>query len=244
MCIPVAGLHIWFLLHGISRCFHFIARHLVWWLNGSLFLLTQLHRSGLCKLPWLCLKSLKWTNCLCFRAIRKWEPYGGRLASVGRTTYPKGRMYIPFSWNKWVQSKHLLSDFWHTDFWPQAPCVHPLPSHSYVQLVWDVGWSVSLTKLGLDYFSTSFLKHTGLSPPIPGTHLPSAGCLWEIFFSSCGERTQEWVLQQARMICRRARINGSHYSLIPPRIMIPEGFTTERSQAWWRAPCSSCWWCS
>lgn len=109
--IRVAGLCICFLLHGISRHFHFIARHLVWWLNGSLFLPTQLHHSRFCELPWLSLKSFKWPNCLCFRAIRKWEPYGGRLASVGRTTYLKGRMYIPFSWNKWVKSKHLLKDF-------------------------------------------------------------------------------------------------------------------------------------
>lgn len=69
---------------------------------------------------------------LCFRAIRKWEPYGGSLASVGRTTYPKGRMYIPFSRNKWVQSKHLLYElFRYSGFFPRVLFVHPLPSCSY-----------------------------------------------------------------------------------------------------------------
>lgn len=126
MRLPVAGLRYDFSCTGFPRRFHFIARHLVWWLNGSLFLLTQLHHSGLCKLPCSSVKSLTWTNALCFRAIRKWEPYGGRLASVGRTTYPKGRMYIPFSWNKWVQSICLTI----LARWLLAP--HPICSSSSI----------------------------------------------------------------------------------------------------------------
>lgn len=169
MCIPVAGLHIWFLLHGISRSFHFIARHFVWWLNGSLFLLTQLHHSGLCKLPWLCLKSWKWANCLCFRAIRKWEPYGGSLASVGRTTYPKGRMYIPFSWNKWVQSKHLLNDFGTLIFGPTSHLFilfHPILIYSWYGMWGEVSpsprWSSIIA--ALPFWNAGRM---GLSPPIP-----------------------------------------------------------------------------
>jgi hypothetical protein len=42
---------------------------------------------------------MDWTY-LCFRAIRKWEPYGGRLILAGRTFYQKGKTYIIFSWSR------------------------------------------------------------------------------------------------------------------------------------------------
>lgn len=121
-CIPGEIAHVVSLARGLQM-FSLIARCL---LGGWTVLYSSWHS---CTIPAPgsspgVPQLLKWTNCLCFRAIRKWEPYGGSLASAGRTTCPKGRMYILFSWNKWVQIICLIIVF-----------VHPLASPSYVQVV-------------------------------------------------------------------------------------------------------------
>lgn len=149
---------------------------------------------------------------MCFRAIRKWEPYGGSLASVGRTTYPKGRMYIPFSRNKWVQSKHLLY-FDTLIFCPMSSLFilfHPV--------LMIVGRGCGVKCLPHQVWVRLFPfwnARTGLSPP------------GDPFLKN--------------EFCSKRRINGSSYSLIPPCVMIPASFSTKRSQDWWRALCSRSW---
>lgn len=53
---------------------------------------------------WQCwMSSNPWPHpwpCVC-RAIRKWQPYGGRLASAGRTSYLKRTTSTPFSWSRY-----------------------------------------------------------------------------------------------------------------------------------------------
>lgn len=114
--------------------------------------------------------------------------------------------------------------------WFLAP--HPICSCSSIPflcvVVWDAGWSVSCTELGLD----CFLKHQqdGLVPSAsrqasPISWLPPADLLLQL-----GKWAQEWGLQWGQMLCRRARLNDSDCSLIPPCVTISEGFTTDRSQ--------------
>lgn len=112
--------------------------------------------------------------------------------------------------------------------WFLAP--HPICSCCSILflcvVVCDVGWSVSCTELVLD----CFLKHQ------EDRLVPSASRHTDLLLQ-LGKRPQEWGLQRGQMLCRRARLNGSDYSLIPPCVTIPEGFTTYRSRDWWRAPC-------
>lgn len=164
---------------------------------------------------------LKWTNCLCFRAIRKWEPYGGSLASVGRITCPKGRMYIPFSWNKWVQTICLIILFVHL--------FHPL-------LICKLEYGVMSLQVGVDGFSTTFWS-TGRTQACllcSQTHISS-----HLAFSKrpqLGKKHSKVSFGQEQTICRSATINGSSYSLIPPWIMILEGARSDGG--------TSCWCCS